>query len=128
MTAADPAEESGFRASRPGIDRVRPFVLVGGRTRSHQHLLVETLVTSVGEQGAAERLSPEAGVVHRATRTMTSVAELSSMVGLPLGVVRVLLTDLAAADLVIIHPTGFEFNNDMAMLERVRDGLLRLRA
>lgn len=105
---------------------VRPYVLTGGRTRSVEHLLVHTLVSVPGYDPAfATRLLPEARALYeRAQATTESVAELSAHCGVPLGVTRVLLSDLAAADRVLIetHTTPY----DRRTLERVLDGLKQL--
>jgi hypothetical protein len=46
---------------------------------------------------------PEARAIIELARPWRSVAEIASALGLPLGVVRVLLTDLDAAGLVTVH-------------------------
>ena len=40
--------------------------------------------------------------------------------------VRVLISDLAARDMVFIHPTGFVYQYDQIILERILDGLKKL--
>jgi len=110
---------------------VRPYVLTGGRTSSPQHLLVHTLVSGAGYDPAlASGLLPEARALYeRAHTTTESVAELSAHCGVPLGVTRVLLTDLAAAGRVLIgtDPTASSSDPfDRRMLERVLDGLKQL--
>jgi hypothetical protein len=43
-------------------------------------------------------------------------------------VIRVLISDLAAQDVVFIHPTGFTYQYDRIILERILDGLKKLPA
>lgn len=109
--------------------RIRPYALTGGRTRTRHHLLVETLV-SVPEFDPvlADALMPESRALYiRACRRM-SVAELSATLTLPLGVVRVLISDLAGQDAVFIHPTAYAYQNNPHVLERILDGLKQLPA
>lgn len=104
---------------------VRPYVLTGGRTRTRHHLYVHTLV-SVGrfDPVAAARLSPEARRLYeRAAVGPQSVAELSAHCAVSLGVTRVLLEDLAAADRVRINDGTYPSPYDQRLLKRVIDGL-----
>jgi hypothetical protein len=105
---------------------VRPYVLTGGRTRGRQHLFVHTLVSGRGYDAAfAARLLPEARALYdRVHAVDESVAELSAHCGVSLGVTRVLLSDLASGDRVVI---GSEISPyDPRILERVIDGLREL--
>lgn len=104
---------------------VRPYVLTGGRTRTSHRLYVHTLI-SVGhyDPAAAARLSPEARRIYeRASLGTQSVAELSAHCGVSLGVTRVLLEDLAAADHVLINEETYSSPYDHRLLRRVIDGL-----
>ena len=104
---------------------VRPYVLTGGRTRTRYRLYVHTLV-SVGRYDpvAAARLSPEARRLYeRAFFGAQSVAELSAHCGVSLGVTRVLLEDMAAADHVQINEETYTSPYDHRLLKRVIDGL-----
>lgn len=107
--------------------RVRPYALTGGRTRSRHHLLVETLI-SVPQYDPAlsSLLMPESRALYERARTRASIAELSAGLTIPLGVVRVLVSDLAAQGAVFIHPTGYAYSYDQNMLERILDGLKQL--
>jgi hypothetical protein len=46
---------------------------------------------------------------------------------MPLGVVRVLVSDLAAQGAIYIHPTAHAYHHDREMLGRILDGLEQLR-
>jgi hypothetical protein len=107
---------------------VRPYVLTGGRTRTRRHLYVHTLVSaSRSAPTSAARLSPEARRLYeRASAGAQSVAELSAHCGVSLGVTRVLLEDLAAADWVQINEDVYVSPYDHRLLKRVIDGLRQL--
>jgi hypothetical protein len=111
------------RAADP--QRVRPYAMTGGRTRpTHDDLAIETLVstTSVGE------LTPKLTVEQRAIAVLChdllSIAEVSAKLHLPLGVVRILIGDMADEHLVMVHrPAHASDHPDLVLLERVLSGL-----
>ena len=114
--------------------RVRPYSLTGGRTRFDHELQVETFVAAVGgpgdhhelSQGAA-RMMPETRAIVELCRRMRTVAEVAALLRIPLGVVRVLLSDLADQGVVRVYGTGHGPGApDRALLERVLSGLRRL--
>ena len=104
---------------------VRPYVLTGGRTTTRHNLYVHTLVSVERyDPATAARLSPEARRLYeRAAAGLQSVAELSAYCGLSLGVTRVLLEDLGAAELVRIIDDDYASPFDHRLLKRVIDGL-----
>jgi hypothetical protein len=107
--------------------RIRPYALTGGRTKTRHHLLVETLISVTQyDSSLSDSLMPESKSLYEHARTRASIAELSVALDLPLGVVRVLVSDLAAQGAVFIHPTAYAYQNDPNVLERILDGLKRL--
>ncbi|MBW5424709.1 DUF742 domain-containing protein [Streptomyces sp. BG9H] len=118
--------------------RVRPYSLTGGRTRFGHVLLVETFVASHPELEAAEerrelpkgtlaRVMPEMRAIVEICRRMRTVAEIAALLKMPLGVVRVLLSDLADQGKIRVYGTGHGPGQpDRALLERVLSGLRRL--
>lgn len=122
--AGPPEPDSGI--DQHGL-RVRPYVLTGGRTRSRSDLAVETLV-STEPAGVWERpyLSSEYLAIRRLCRQPKSVAEVAALLSVPLGVVRVLLTDLADAELIRVHRTNTTGRPDQDLMQRVLDGLRKL--
>ncbi|MCK7625800.1 DUF742 domain-containing protein [Streptomyces sp. RS10V-4] len=116
--------------------RVRPYSLTGGRTRFGHVLLVETFVAALdapeerreltaGNWG--DRVMPEMRAIVELCRRMRSVAEISALLKMPLGVVRVLLSDLADQGKIRVYGTGHGTGRpDRALLERVLSGLHRL--
>jgi hypothetical protein len=131
--ARGPARGADARTSR-----VRPYALTGGRTRSGHVLLVETFVATIGrpdEQpylaegagGRSERFMPELRAIVELCRGTRSVAEISALLRIPLGVVRVLISDLADQGRIRVYGTGHGPGSpDRALLERVLSGLRRL--
>lgn len=108
--------------------RVRPYTFTGGRTRSRHPLMVHSLVSTVGSgHDPPGYLLPEARRIYLLCRRSRSVAEIAHELRLPLGVIQVLLSDLAERDLAYIHPsvTGVD-PVDRPLLERVLHGLHNL--
>lgn len=138
---AAPAPALPVRGSAPGAggahtSRVRPYTLTGGRTRSGHVLLVETLIATIdapeerrelGSGGFHDRGMPEMRAIVELCRAMRSVAEVSAILHIPLGVVRVLLSDLADQGRIRVHGTDHgDGPPDRVLLERVLSGLRRL--
>jgi hypothetical protein len=97
---------------------IRPFMLTGGRTRpAHEGLRVETLIQAY--PWAAERpLRFEARRIVEFCQQAVSVAELSAALQVPLGVARVLVSDLIADGLVMLVRRE---ELSLQTLERIRD-------
>jgi hypothetical protein len=106
---------------------VRPYALVRGRTRrgSAAPLPVEAvIITKLAVDAAGLQLEPAAIV--RLCRRASSVAEISARLSLPVGVVRVLVADLAADGYVEVNlPVDPRADGtvDRVLLERVLAGL-----
>ncbi|MGW6935078.1 DUF742 domain-containing protein [Lentzea sp. NPDC054927] len=108
---------------------VRPYTRTGGRTRPDYDLAIEALI-STSERG----LERDAAVLpeHRSICGLCvdtrSVAEVAALLRLPLGVVRVLIGDMASMGLVLIHQGGLVVGDrpSMEFLERVLSGLRKL--
>ena len=111
---------------------VRPFVVSAGRTRpvrAELDLRLETLVSAV-PAGLYAPLGFEHRRIVELCQYPRSVAEIAALLPVPLGVARVLISDLAAGELVRIHTrtagTAADDRPSVTLLERIRDGLLRL--
>ncbi|WP_374775797.1 DUF742 domain-containing protein [Streptomyces sp. NBC_01310] len=110
--------------------RVRPYSLTGGRTRFTQVLHVETFVaaleTKASEPQTPDRM-PEMPAIVEVCRRMRTIAEIAALLKLPLGVVRVLVSDLADQGRIRVYGTGHGTGRpERALLERVLSGLRRL--
>lgn len=110
-----------------GPSLVRPYALVRGRTRTGASaaIPVEAIVVTEAEAGGTEQVLERLAIVRRC-RQPHSVAEVSAHLRLPVGVVRVLVADLAAEGLVHVNlPLDPRADGvvDRTLLERVLAGL-----
>jgi hypothetical protein len=70
--------------------------------------------------------TPEARRIVDLCQTPLSVAEIAARLLLPLGVARVLVGDLVAANAVTVDVGAQDAANDVALLERLLDGIRAL--
>jgi Protein of unknown function (DUF742) len=108
---------------------VRAYTWTGGRTRSNYNFEVETLVTTtdLGHRSTAAAQAEYRAVIPLC-RQPKSVAEVAALLSLPLGVAKVLLSDMAELGLIVVHqsPTADGSAPDRTLMERVLSGLRRL--
>jgi len=108
--------------------RVVPiYAVTRGRTRSvGRELPVEALVTAT-EHGVGQiaGLQPEYRTIIEACSTPQSLVEIGTLLDLPVGVARVLVSDLANADCLAVHLplVGADGRPRRELLERLLDGL-----
>ncbi|TDV46143.1 DUF742 domain-containing protein [Actinophytocola oryzae] len=108
---------------------VRPYAWTGGRTKSTVDFQIETMV-STSEHG--ENIDALTQTEHRFVAELCaeprSVAEVATLLSVPLGVAKVLLGDMAGLGLVIVHKTiaGGANKAHLMLMERVLSGLRRL--
>jgi hypothetical protein len=113
----------------PDAAIVRPYSWTRGRTKSTVDLRIEALVTT-SERG--DDIESMTQAEHRSVadlcREPRSVAELATMLHVPLGVAKVLVGDMAGLGLVIVHKTATGGANKahLMLMERVLSGLRRL--
>ncbi|WP_261717820.1 DUF742 domain-containing protein [Streptomyces sp. FZ201] len=112
---------------------VRPYAMTRGRTTSaaqHRLDLIAVVVADTRADDPAEdsTLSPEhVDIVERCRDTPQSVAELAAELDLPIGVVRVLVGDLVAEELVHVNrPVPPAELVDESILRDVINGLRAL--
>ncbi|GLX01339.1 hypothetical protein Misp02_54250 [Microtetraspora sp. NBRC 16547] len=107
---------------------VRPYAVTGGRTAPRLQLAMEALVSSMtSTHQDLSILTPERQAIITLCRQIRSVAEVSAMLRIPLGVTRVVISDMAAEGLVHVHQPQLEAGKpDLNLLERVLSGLRRL--
>lgn len=108
--------------------RVVPvYALTGGRTRSgERNLPYEALVTTAEDVGSLGRLQVEHRRILQIAATTVSLVEIGAHLGVPVGVARVLVTDLADAGYLVVHeaaPTSAGGRPTPEILERLLDGL-----
>ena len=123
-------DESAFATSYDHQPLVRPYAMTGGRTRPRYQLAIEALVSTTADPDVLRTQLPEHQRICQLCREVKSVAEVSALLSIPLGVARILVADLAEAGLVAIHqPGGDEAAGgqpDVTLLERVLSGLRKL--
>ncbi len=106
---------------------VRPYALTGGRTRPTGETI--DLLALVGSTDATMDellLQPEYVAVIRQCRQPKPVADLASDLDLPLGVVRILLSDMRDQGMVVIRPPLRSRMSDPKLLKDVADALRKL--
>lgn len=125
-SAHDLYEDEAFEDARV----VRPYALTRGRTRSGRaDLPLEALVRGVAGRRDPAGTTERRRILELVGAAILSVAELSAHLSLPLGVVRVLVGDLADEGLVVVHtgsPTSAAPATDLKVLESVLDGIYSL--
>lgn len=108
---------------------VRPYAWTRGRTKANYDLKLETLISTT-ELGEDETLLPQ--LEHRAVSALCryplSLAEIAAKLSIPLGVARVILSDMAELGLISIHRTfaADDIAAHLVLMERVLSGLRRL--
>jgi len=110
---------------QPFPPRVVPaYALTGGRTRSEgPDLPIEAMVTTTPDgMRDLTALRFESRDIVLLCRRPQSIAEVAARVKVPLGVARVLVSDLTASGLLAVHATEGE-RPDRAILERLLSGL-----
>ena len=125
-----PAQQQQFPAEEEsGSTRlVRPYTVTGGRTQPRYKLALEALVSAtVYEPRDLSVLAPECQAILQFCLDWRSVAEISAVLRMPLGVARILVADMSADGLVRIHQRDdSEGRPDLNLLERVLSGLRKI--
>jgi hypothetical protein len=107
---------------------VRPYVRTRGRTRARADLRVETLVSIPSPRPPLE--DPEHRAIGDLCDGPRSVAEVAALMGVPLGVARILIGDMADEGTLRVHPTVDGLSPgpgpDRAVMARVLRGLHKL--
>ena len=148
MSAPEPsdatwASDKDFTLSRPFLDRigkavgdapqvaatdgaVRPYFITGGRTRSrNQSISFETIV-ALKEGPALVSLTDEARAVATRAAIPHSMAELSALLRLPIGVVWVLAGDLADNGYLEVYAPPPDVLDDVELIDSLIEGLRRI--
>ena len=105
---------------------VRPYALTQGRTLPASGAsfgLIDVVVATSGRPSEHFRPGPEHRRILNLCRRPTPVADLTSEIDLPLGVVRVLLGDLASEGMLRVIATQKQPVTDRSLLRMVLDGL-----
>ncbi|MER7357710.1 DUF742 domain-containing protein [Nonomuraea dietziae] len=106
---------------------VRMYSLTGGRTAPRTDLAMEALVSSATSAQLGMNHTREYRAISELCRQIRSVAEVSALLAMPLGVARVLIADMEAEGLVRIYQPQLDAGMpNRNLLERVLSGLRRL--
>jgi hypothetical protein len=107
---------------------VRPYAVTRGRTEARYQLEIEAMVAATSyDARRMPGLSPECQAILEFCRGWRSVAEISAVLQMPLGVARILISDMAMDGLVRIHQLNHaQGGPDVKLLERVLSGLRKL--
>ena len=108
---------------------VRPYALTRGRTRPASYDLdLITLVVARQPRVNTRRLNPEQTRILQVCEQPLSVAEVAAKVDLPLGVVRVLISDLIEQDHIVFRSSWAPTSDvpSLDMMQKVLDGIRKL--
>lgn len=111
------AQDTGDAGTDDGVF-VRPFIVTRGRTRPlHDGLRIETLLRALPAALSAPLQFEQRQIVELAQRPV-SLAEVAALLGVPIGVARVLVADLYTGKYISLHePTELP----VQVIERIRD-------
>jgi hypothetical protein len=125
VTESDPY---GSRPSRPA-GLARPYAFTEGRTQPSVEIAIEAQVqtTRAGGSVPTNATSPLWTVLQLCYETR-SVAEIAAHMGVPPGVVKVLVADLLDEGLVVVHATLGEDTSLAERRELIERVLIGLRA
>jgi Protein of unknown function (DUF742) len=108
---------------------VRPYMLTRGRTSSTLGVfaLHAPVLALIGPEQLGRKATPEDRRIIELCQTPTSVAELAARLGVPVGVVRVLVGDLVDARMVQVRQAEDRSEHkDVRLLERLLEGIRAL--
>ncbi|MEU8804057.1 DUF742 domain-containing protein [Spirillospora sp. NPDC048819] len=122
--AEDPADHPSRAWSTYDAEEIRPYAITGGRTRPQHPMRLVTLLEAADTarvQGAA----PEAAQAVEACRVQPcSVAEIAALIGLPVQVTKIILSDLIdCGALVVALPGPSDRPDHLQLLEALRSGI-----
>jgi Protein of unknown function (DUF742) len=119
--AADGAAAGTATVGAPGL---RPFLLTSGRTTSVVTIAIETQVISTDDgRDKVDTLTFERRDIVALCEEPLALAEIAAMLGLHLGVVRVLVGDLSTEGLLAVYLPDADVAQDVDTLLRVIRGL-----
>jgi hypothetical protein len=109
---------------------VRPYAVSRGRTEPARDIAIEAILVTTfrGRQEAMYAGRDKHMIASMCDGRPQSLAEVAARMRMPLGVTRVLVSDMTVDGLLALHEPDFDDNYDdrLDMLERVLSGLRRL--
>lgn len=125
-----PPEDTSDRENEPvaAARRVRPYTITAGRTEAAVDLPMEATLRIQPHDAGAEADLGIAALQVLDLCDQRSVAEVSALASMPLGVVRVLLGDLVLQGLVKVQATLTESSSTDERIELIERTLRGLRS
>jgi hypothetical protein len=127
VTREDSYRHSADRSAGAAGRVVPVYAVTGGRTRSAgRDLPVESLVTVTDGAARVTDLQKEYRVIIDMAERPVSLVEIGAILRVPVGVARVLVSDLAAAGYLTVHlpqSTGAAGGPGAEVLSRLLEGL-----
>lgn len=123
--AEDPADRSGRdRAwSTYDVEEIRPYAITGGRTRPQHSMRLVTLLEAA-DIARAHGVAPEAAQAVEACRVQPcSVAEIAAVMGLPVHIAKIIVSDLIDCGALVVALPGPGGPDHLQLLEALRSGL-----
>jgi hypothetical protein len=107
---------------------VRPYALTGGRSRpAGEDIDLLAIVWPIRDSPPDPRMmEPEHGLVLERCQPCRAVADLAADLELPLGVIRILLSDMREHGLIAIRRPPPAQATDVKILQDVLNGLRRI--
>jgi hypothetical protein len=112
-----------------GISLVRPYLLTAGRAEPENvpiEIEAQVVTSDLGLSSYGSLTFEHRDIVALCRRTV-SVAEVAALLGLHIGVARVLVADLAANGYVVVRRPAIASAHDPGIMERVIRGLEAIR-
>ncbi|HEV2784316.1 MAG TPA: DUF742 domain-containing protein [Actinophytocola sp.] len=112
------------------VSLLRPYLLTSGRAQPIDDTLeieAQVATSRLGEASQSNLTFERKDIVALCRTGSKSVAEVAAILGLHIGVARVLVADLAALGYVIVRRPGIQLSQDLDMIERVIRGLEAIR-
>lgn len=126
MTAVQPFDSEWLDQDAGPV--VRPYALTGGLTRPSGQRFDLLDMVGVVRHAAQDvpQLAPEQAEVLQRCQIPAPLVDLAADLDLPVGVVRILVSDLRERGLVTIHRARPAGVGDLKILQEVVDGLRRI--
>lgn len=124
LPAEDPGPAGDCGAPTGGSTGLRPFLLTSGRVAADTAIAIETQVISTDlGRSAVRTLGFERRDIVALCANPLAVAEIAAILGLHLGVVRVLVGDLSGDGYLAVYLPNAAASHDVDTLLRVIRGL-----
>lgn len=126
MSDGEPRHSAG---NEPDVSLLRPYLLTSGRAKPVDNTLEIEAQAVTSQQGlaAAHDLAFERRDIITLCRDNKSIAEIAALLGLHIGVARVLVADLAELGYLVVRRPSTKPSQDLGMIERVIRGLEAIR-